>query len=305
MSKFLMIQSVTYHMELDSLFRQQSERDLKSAYFLYDMGDYGNAVFLSQQAIEKAFKYVMMKYELISKDTQSLKTANHKPVTELLKKLELYNNKFEPKNDAEKTIKDANEQFMPHLKNIFEEMSKSKISDDVWWKISLGIKLPVDDEEKIFQYIKKCLDNVLEILQVIKNKIIEINKKINNPLINEMDRVHYNLKKYRDALADSSEHDVPKFLKITQQEVSDLQNLSTYLRKAKQTNKETIGMVTLGIWVITYDVTLLKITAHEQRGRYPEKINCKNSFFIYKKNLDHLKTLMDDAKKATTALYSL
>ena len=66
-------------MELDTLYKQQSEQDLKSACVLYNIGDYGNAVFLAQQALEKAFKYVMMKCNLADQCAKSLKDLTHKP----------------------------------------------------------------------------------------------------------------------------------------------------------------------------------------------------------------------------------
>ena len=56
-------------MDMDTLFKQQSKRDLKAARILYSKYNFGNAAFLSQQAIEKAFKYVMMKYELLNKSS--------------------------------------------------------------------------------------------------------------------------------------------------------------------------------------------------------------------------------------------
>lgn len=293
-------------MNLETLFKQQSKRDLQSAYILHEKEDYGNAAFLSQQAIEKAFKYVLMKYELIGRDTQCLKNVSHKPVVELLNQLKIYNNKFEPKNDADKIIKTANEQLMPYLENIFKEMHKSTILDEeVWWKISLGIELPVDETKKILYDIKKYLDNLIKILQKIKNKILEINNGINSHLIREMDKVHDSLKKYRDELKDSTDDNMPDFLKRSQQEIDNLQNLSVSLRKNKCKDKKTIGKVILGIWVITYNITLLKITAHEQRGRYPENIDDKSSLFIYKNHKENLKNLINDTKKATIALYSL
>lgn len=295
-------------MDLDSLFKQQSERDLKSARIMYAEHDYGNAVFLYQQAVEKAFKYVMMKYELAAKDKESLKKMTHKPAVAFLKKLEQQNRKFVPKNNAEKQVKLVSEKFSVPIQTLFKELEGSTISNKVWWKISLEIELDDDEERNARCYLENGLNGLICTLQQIKNEILRINARRDNRITEMLAEAHEGLKAYQIELKNElSKKPLTKLSNETQRKIDNfLKNLlyECHVNKHKY-DKEWIGILVIGMWLIIHNLTLLKITPHEEFGRYPEKIESKSTFIWYKKNVNQLKSLIDDVEKAVISLYSL
>lgn len=295
-------------MDLDSLFKQQSERDLKSAHIMYTEQDYGNAVFLCQQAMEKAFKYAMMKYKLVAKDKESLKDLTHKPVVGFLKKLESQNRKLVPKNKTEKLVKSVPEKFSPQIQKLFKEISEEPLSNVDWWKISLGARLDDEKERTARCYFENGLDKLIHILQEIKNEILQTNAGQDNRITKMLGEAHDGLRTYRAEVKNRlSEKTLKEFSNETQQQIDCFLNRllwECYTGK-KKNDKEQIGFFRIGLWLFIHNFTLLKITPHEEFGRYPEKINNKSTFIHYKKNKKELKSLIDDVEKAVKSLHSL
>ena len=181
-------------MELVTLYREQSKRDLKSARLLCKNKDYGNAAFLAQQAIEKALKCCMMKFNLVDKSPKRLRESGHRPVIDVIDKLEEYNNEFNPKGDVAPLYKSIIPFFLPVLRGVFKRSDGYIISDKELWKESLGMKLTSEEKENIQTHTGNELMRLIPYMQKIKNKAREANDVNNEFICQKIKKVHNNLK---------------------------------------------------------------------------------------------------------------
>lgn len=291
-------------MNLYSKFQRQSKQDLISAKKLYDIKDYGNAVFLSQQALEKAFKYIMMKYELVDQNTEALKHLNHRPILALIDKQIEYTEKFEPKNKAEELIKSTVQSALPILDRLFTKKSKI-VSDVTWWQISLGIDLPAEEEEKVQIWVKKHLKTFLEILQQIKNIILKINNNKNEQINEIINKMHIDLKTCQDKLNNFTGLKIKECFEEQQKAEHILRGLLPLVHNNRQHDKKLVGIVTISLWVVSHSSTLFKIAPHEDLGRYPTEIIGSDSLLLYRQNAKHLFSFIKEVEIATKNIFKL
>lgn len=295
-------------MELAALFRQQSKKDIKSAYVLYKKYDYGNAAFLTQQALEKAIKYFMMKFNLADQCPESLRELTHKPEIEVINMLEERNNKFTPNNDVEKQYKQTVSSLLPDLRNIFKASDTSIVPYKTWWKISLGIKLTSDEEENAQTRIGKDLLRSITQAQKIKNKAIKDNDGKNDLISHMLSNAHDDFKTSQDALGDLSVKlpDVD-YRKIQTALKNPASNLSSIIPKNyNEQNKKTVGLLKIVTWIMLHHLSLLQIAPHLELGRYPEEIsNGVSSSSLYEENAEQLYILIKEVDKGIKELYAM
>lgn len=138
-------------------FKKQSKSDIAACKLLYDTGDYGNAAYHLQQAVEKHAKAILLHGNLMPK----LKT--HLPLSEFIGEFVRdlhyfsaiaikYNIRvFELDASDSRTNQLLNETII--MMSALREGKKSFI--DALWKNSLGIPLVDKQEEAVFQRCPK------------------------------------------------------------------------------------------------------------------------------------------------------
>lgn len=293
--------------ELVLILGQQSKVDLKSAYELYERGDYGNAAFHTQQALEKAFKCVMMKYGLAEQYPESLKQLGHRPYIRLFNLLKKHTNNFNVKNKTVRLVKSSLRSSLPHVMDMLKGADASPMSDKVWWKISLGVNLSPDEAKKALRRIRRNLDGVAIDIQKIKNVSLEIRDENSEQIFQVMDAFYTELKTFQDMPKSSSVKSmVAEHSRIQTKIRNILHNLFTKsFNHAKKSDKEIKGILTILPWITMYATTILKIMAHEQISRYPEEVNGMSSSLIYEEKADQLYALMQEVEESIKELYEI
>ena len=135
-------------------FRNQSQLDMAASKLLYNTGDYGNAAYHLQQAVEKHVKCILMAGGLMPKD------KTHLPLSNFLDEFISGINDFE--NIAQKynvqvfdlDIKESTTQFLDQSRTIVKALTEGKGKASflsALWKNSLGIPLVDKQEEAVFQ----------------------------------------------------------------------------------------------------------------------------------------------------------
>jgi HEPN domain-containing protein len=131
-------------------FRKQSQSDMAACNLLYETGDYGNAAYHLQQAVEKHTKCILLAGGLMSK------RKTHLPLSEFLEEFIMGIADF--KNIAEKynvqvfdsNTEESTTQFLDQSNIIMEALAEGKASFlSALWKNSLNIPL-VDKQERLF-----------------------------------------------------------------------------------------------------------------------------------------------------------
>ncbi len=119
---------------------------------LYEAGDYGNAAYHLQQAVEKHIKYILLVGGLMPK------RRSHLPLSEFLE--EFITGITDFKNIAQKynvevfdsDTEEDTTQFLDQSRIIAEALAERKVSFlSALWKNSLGIPLVDDQEKAVFQ----------------------------------------------------------------------------------------------------------------------------------------------------------
>lgn len=133
-------------------FLKQSQTDIKACNLLYESGDYGNAAYHLQQAVEKHIKYILLVGGLMPK------RRTHLPLSEFLEEFvtgmadfsniaQKYNVQIFDSDTEEDTT-----QFLDQSKIIAEALAERKPSFlSALWKNSLGIPLVDKQEEAVFE----------------------------------------------------------------------------------------------------------------------------------------------------------
>ncbi len=133
-------------------FLKQSQTDIKACNLLYESGDYGNAAYHLQQAVEKHVKCILLAGGLMPK------RKTHLPLSEFLDEFvagmadfksiaEKYNVQIFDLNTEESTT-----QFLDQSRIIMEALAEGKASFlSALWKNSLNIPLVDKQEEAVFQ----------------------------------------------------------------------------------------------------------------------------------------------------------
>jgi HEPN domain-containing protein len=135
-------------------FKNQSQLDMAASKLLYNAGDYGNAAYHLQQAVEKHTKCILLAGGLMPKH------KTHLPLSEFLDEFISGINDFE--NIAQKynvqvfdlDTKESTTQFLDQSRIIVEALTEGKGKASflsALWKNSLGIPLVDKQEEVVFQ----------------------------------------------------------------------------------------------------------------------------------------------------------
>jgi HEPN domain-containing protein len=133
-------------------FRKESQSDMAASNLLYQAGDYGNAAYDIQQAVEKHTKCILLAGGLMPKH------KTHLPLSEFLDEFISGINDFE--NIAQKynvqvfdlDTEKSTTQFLDQSKIIIEALAEGKASFiSALWKNSLNIPLVDRQEEAVFQ----------------------------------------------------------------------------------------------------------------------------------------------------------
>jgi HEPN domain len=135
-------------------FKNQSHLDMAASKLLYNAGDYGNAAYHLQQAVEKHTKCILLAGGLMPKH------KTHLPLSEFLDEFISGINDFE--NIAQKynvqvfdlDTKESTTQFLDQSRIIVKALTEGKGKASflsALWKNSLGIPLVDDQEEAVFQ----------------------------------------------------------------------------------------------------------------------------------------------------------
>jgi len=133
-------------------FRKQSQSDMAACNLLYEAGDYGNAAYHLQQAVEKHTKCILLAGGLMPK------RKTHLPLSEFLEEFITAIADF--RNIAQKynvqvfdsNTKESTTQFLDQSRIIMEALAEGKASFlSALWKNSLNILLVDKQEEEVFQ----------------------------------------------------------------------------------------------------------------------------------------------------------
>jgi HEPN domain-containing protein len=135
-------------------FKKQSESDIAACKLLYYAGDYGNAAYHMQQAVEKHVKAILLHGKLMPKHKTHL-PLSESLIEEFIQGLddfqavaERYNVKvFEPEDSVNRT-----QQFLIENKAMMRALAeKRKSFKCALWKNSIGVPLIDSQEEAVFQ----------------------------------------------------------------------------------------------------------------------------------------------------------
>jgi HEPN domain-containing protein len=137
-------------------FRKQRQSDMAACDLLYESGDYVNAAYHLQQAVEKHTKYILLHGKLMSE-----RERTHLPISEFLEEFvdmmnnfniiaEKYKNQFlDAQNLRERRI-----QFIDQTRIIMKALTPKERKRSylcALWKNSLNILLVDMQEEAVFQ----------------------------------------------------------------------------------------------------------------------------------------------------------
>ena len=286
--------------------KRQSDEDLSSAYVLHKSSNYGNAAFLTQQALEKAFKHVMMKIDIVDPHPGELKGLGHNPEIKVFNELKKYN-EFKLENKVEDQIRLAAYERLPSLKDLFLAKNSSLLPDKIWWKISLEIELTAKEEKKARRDIKKELDSLANALQKIRDMYLQINNK-KSERASILKKVLLGLQTIQNVTKNAS-------VKLTITEYSKIQMtirnvfhdlLTSFFKNVEKLDKKIIGTLTISAWIAIHSLTILKIASHKQLSRYPDEISPGVlSSSLYDAHADQLFALIQEVDAAISELYDV
>ena len=137
-------------------FRNQSQSDMAACNLLYEYGDYGNAAYHLQQAVEKHTKFILSHGGVMPE-----RERTHLPIAEFLEEFvemmdnfdviaEKYNNQF---LDAE-NLRERRTQLIDQTRIIMKALAPKERKPSyrcALWKNSLNILLVDMQEEAVFQ----------------------------------------------------------------------------------------------------------------------------------------------------------
>ena len=253
--------------------RQQSEDDLGTALILYRQGKYGMAAFSSQQALEKAFKYVMMQYGLSRHYQRPLKWWGHRPQAKIIKLLEEHVGDSKIKSKIVDQFKSAANKNLPGVRKTFNNSDEAPVSDKGWWKISLEIELSAKEKKRARRYMRKKQNDLETDLAKIIDACLELIDEKNKRVFQLLDEIRTNLKvRQNTSKSNSIKSAVMAYSKMQQSIGNELRDLLSCVKMSKK-DKELVGILAILPWIVTHGLTVLKISPHEQLSRYPEEID--------------------------------
>jgi HEPN domain-containing protein len=172
-------------------FLKQSQSDIKACSLLYKAGDYGNAAYHLQQAVEKHTKYILSHGKLMPR------RKTHLPVEfleEFITEISNFKGLAEKHNNYfldDKSSCERREQFFDQSRIIMNSLAEGKASFlSALWKNSLGIPLVDKQEEAVFQQCPIFCRTAKLKIPMLRGWVNETDKSNfdNDPVIK---RLHY------------------------------------------------------------------------------------------------------------------
>jgi hypothetical protein len=173
-------------------FLKQSQTDMAACDLLYKAGDYGNAAYHLQQAVEKHIKYILLHGGLMPE-----RKKTHLPVPAFLEEFIIGINNF--KDLAEKhnnyflddeSSLERRKQFLDQSRIIMKALAEGKASFlSALWKNSLAIPLVDKQEEAVFQQCPifcRCSKYKIDMLYGYVNETDKHNF-LNDPIMKRLD----------------------------------------------------------------------------------------------------------------------
>jgi HEPN domain-containing protein/inorganic pyrophosphatase len=291
-------------------FQIQAERDLQSCKILRDNGDFGNAVYLLQQSLEKYLKAYLFKYALFTGDPKCL---GHLQLHVLFSKLE---------NDFVERIRNSDDMITKQMFTLSRPILNSavklfkKIKEDnlkkIYWKKSLQLELTSEENTKIMSIEKELelvnkIPSISETGQLLSVNTEELMKNYQNPKMK---------KKIEDGIKNATGHEADKIINLLLQISSDAKNIKNVddlqkqlpskllavlndvqetLKSDKPKNESQIRTqrIVQVAWVFQFLEEIFQMFPHAEIGRYPTEIDGKSSRLIYLEKTKELDKLIE------------
>lgn len=284
-------------------FQRQAHTDATSSRLLFNNGSYGNSAYLCQQSIEKTIKAIMVGFELTEKDGKDLR---HMPLVELWSIMGSTAKSLASESTGEKKNMHM---CVYNLCNIGKQMFKSSAGPNkiTWWKLSLGIRLNTKEKNVLKRFMVDFKNSIGEIIKTLNNMADMIN--------NRRMRKKEGYRSTRKAVKELAARLTECLDKIKQ--TNKLTNIQEIVKQIEPTlnvvSKEVFlinqqptifisRFILLLMWALEFIISILKITPHEDIGRYPIMVDKMDSIDWYKEKKNKLLDLENSIEKARVDL---
>ena len=270
--------------EVANEWRRSVKDDIMAMKLCYRNKMYGLSAYHCQQALEKAVKFVAVKYEIIDNPRkfdhdvllQTFRILNKKYSTP---KLQVYNKKiisvlckikYGEKFDKNKNAKN-------------DEISMR----DAVWADSLGVHATHQDLKNfIAKMLEETPEHLEDFLTILRKKFLKKSKK------------QTSAKNFSQmaVLGTAPQDNAMKYKSMYQ----IINHLCSNMPRTKQTAE-----IILFIWIALNAKTILKIAPHEEYGRYPGTLWAKTRRQYYRKKSVKLYVLEKEVCQAISNLYKM
>lgn len=285
--------------------RIQALDDARSSLCLFENEHYGNSAYLCQQSIEKTIKAVMVEYELTARNVKDLR---HMPLAEMwdmMSREALYLASTATDEKAKKMY-----EHMYEINNIGRRilLGSTGSAKTVWWKLSLLIPLTTTEELKVKRFMsdfKKSIGQIIEGLNGVasladgrraKSMGLKHARNIVKRSSTELVKCLNELKRIEDP------KDAVGQLMSAESSLNGLRRASSIIVQQQRTAYFLYYSTIMLMWSMEFAIPILKITPHEDMGRYPLMINGRKSTTWYKEKKAELQALEETIMRARDEL---
>lgn len=269
------------------------QEDIEAMDLCYEKNQYGASAYHCQQALEKAVKFMVVKYRLMENPAD----LNHDLIRKLLhrwKKNGSTQNKWA--NDAIATTCDMVDEIARGSRSRARRSDATRAEGDLslkeWmWAYSLGMPVPSSAVETFRNRMNAPPSQMV-------NRFLDRHfpKRVRNRILRE-------LKEARDKKDNSA------IINATYQECVRALWKEFQIRYKPHVDSKHLSVEVaercLFLWVLTNLDTLLKIIPHEEYGRYPGVLYGKSYAHWYSKHSGELSTLEELVRSAIGELLKM
>lgn len=289
-------------------FQEQAYRDLLSCKILRKENDFGNAVYLLQQSLEKYVKAYVFKYKIF---VDNPKRLGHQPLKALFRELS---------NNTERIVRQSTNtqtkimfsKLDSTIKVVIELFNNIKDPDDptlriAIWKDSLG--LPLNDKEKsILKELKvkwstNYSSEISDIVDMFSVEIEKLKKLAKDPIKKQIvdkqleSTIGLSFDMILKILTELTENfkNLPENMNL---DLGFLENMINALAQisSKNSSQNEFMKYIRSAWIFSLRNEIIQTFAHEDIGRYPTDIDGKSSLIIYAQRVSELDKLIDNVE---------
>ena len=296
-------------MEEYEIFQKRGMLDFEKSKLCFEKLDFELSSYLMQQSLEKTIKAYLLKKKVIVNPEE----LGHLPLSKIFDLLQdnikdiqrNYQDEEYLSNAFRQTINNM-EQLSKMFKEVVKQPKKSKLKIPIW-KESLGISLKDNEKQAFEEELKGMQFTATPEIDILRNyashisdeqyKMIEENLRINKNQIKSLISKLPEIKKIED-IKNLDPSLQKQFIHI------GLELIKTSEVSSNQTfqNQYNSSMLEQLLEIILLKDIILKVTVHEDIGRYPIIIDDKVSTDWYAEKQDQLMNLLNTVEMVNADL---